>query len=364
MHLKSLSLCNFRNYARADICFSPGINWIQGENGHGKTNLLEAIHLLSTGRSFRGHALSDLVMFGKGFFFIEGHFEKDGVDQKIKIYYDENTRRVQYNETVYSALTSLLGILPSVLLCPDDLSLISGTPSERRRFLDMHIAQFDPLYLYHLGRYYKGMKQRNALLKAKSDVSIDAWEHMMAQSASYLILKREESVVRLKENAARWLQILSREQDAIQIQYDSSLSFSHKQQDLPTHFMQIWKKNRLREMQLGITAVGPHRDDIEILLSDKPAKLFSSEGQKRSCTASLRFSQWELMQQATRYPPLLGIDDFGIQLDSMRLSLLQTHLGGFQQVFLTSPHPFDPSISLEIAPQMIRVEKGSIQTGS
>ncbi|MES2122525.1 MAG: DNA replication/repair protein RecF, partial [Chlamydiota bacterium] len=345
----------------------PLTNLIQGDNGQGKTNLLEAIHLLSTGRSFRASALADLIGFQQSYFYVEGHFEKDGVDQKIKIYYDENTRRVQYNETVHSSLTSLLGILPSVLLCPDDLSLISGTPSERRRFLDMHIAQYDPLYLYHLGRYYKGMKQRNALLKAKSEVSIDAWEHMMAQSASYLVLKREESVVRLKENASRWLQILSSQQDAIQIEYDSSLSYSQKQQDLPAHFMQIWKKNRPREMLLGTTAVGPHRDDIEILIGDKPAKLFSSEGQKRSCTASLRFSQWELMQQATCYPPLLGIDDFGIQLDSMRLSLLQTHLSGFQQVFLTSPHPFDPSLSLEKVPQMIRVEKGaiaSIQTSS
>lgn len=362
MHLKRLSLCNFRNYEKADVSFSPGVNWIQGENGHGKTNLLEAIHLLSTGRSFRTHNLSDLMLFGKSFFYVEGHFEKDGVDQKIKLYYDADTRKVQYNETVYPTLASLLGILPSVLLSPDDLNLISGTPSERRRFLDMHIAQTDPLYLHHLARYYKGMKQRNALLKIKSDSAMDAWEHMMAQSATYLILKRKESTSHLMANASRWIQILSREQDALQIGYESSLHYSKKTEDLPSHFMQIWKKSRPREMQLGITSAGPHRDDIDLLLGERPAKLFSSEGQKRSCTAAMRFAQWELMREAVGYPPLLAIDDFGVQLDSIRQSLLQCHLKGFEQVFLTSPREFDPSLTPERPHQTLFVEKGVIRT--
>src|SRR5665213_29656 len=113
MYLKRLSLRNFRNYAEADVVFSPSINLIQGENGHGKTNLLEAIHFISTGRSFRANSLSDLISFGANFFYLEAEFHKDGINQCIKIYYDENTRKVQYNETVHQTFTSLLGILPS-----------------------------------------------------------------------------------------------------------------------------------------------------------------------------------------------------------------------------------------------------------
>ena len=116
MILKRLLLRNFRNYKQAEAVFSPSINLIQGDNGQGKTNLLEAIHLVSTGRSFRTHAIADLIGFGEKFFYLEAEFDKDGISQTLKIYYDENTRKVQYNETVYTTLNSLLGILPSVLL--------------------------------------------------------------------------------------------------------------------------------------------------------------------------------------------------------------------------------------------------------
>jgi DNA replication and repair protein RecF len=360
MYLKRLLLRNFRNYARAEAIFSPSVNLIQGENGQGKTNLLEAIHFVSTGRSFRATSLSDLIHFGESFFYLEAEFQKDGVSQCIKIYYDENTRKVQYNETIYQTLTSLLGILPSVLLSPDDLSLVSGNPAERRRFLDLHIAQTDPLYFHHLGRYFKAMKQRNHLLRSKSDLAIQAWEQMMAQSASYLVVKRQQAADALKIPSSRWMEILSRGLDLVDIDYQSSLSIPQREKDLTSHFQQIWQKSRPREMLIGSTQMGPHRDDLLVHLSDKPAKLYSSEGQKRSCISSLRFAQWEQMAESLGYPPMLGIDDFGIQLDKQRQGSLKSHLVKFRQVFLTSPVSMQSDFNAESPPSILTIEKGGI----
>lgn len=356
MFLKRLLLRNFRNYAEAEVLFSPSINWIQGDNGQGKTNLLEAIHFLSTGRSFRSSSLSDLIRFGESFFYLEAEFQKEGVAQTLKIYYDETTRKVQYNQTVYPTLTSLLGILPSVLLSPDDLALISGNPAERRRFLDLHIAQTDPLYVHHLGRYFKAMKQRNCLLRAKSEVAIGAWEQMMAQSASFLVQKRKQAVALLKTPSSQWMATLSYQRDSIEIRYQPSLSSPQEEADLATHFQHIWQKTRPKELHIGATLMGPHRDDLAIQLADKAAKTFSSEGQKRSCISSLRFAQWEHMTNTLGHLPLLGIDDFGIQLDQERQAQLKTHLAKFNQVFLTSPH----CLQNEFSTHVLTIAQGKI----
>lgn len=352
MYLKRLLLRNFRNYSHAEVVFSPFVNLIQGENGQGKTNLLEAIHFLSTGRSFRAN-LADLISFGERFFYLEGEFYKDGITQSIKVYYDENTRKVQYNQTIHQTLTSLLGILPSTLLSPDDLSLISGSPAERRRFLDIHIAQTDPLYVHHLGRYFKAMKQRNHLLRLKSDVSIEAWEQMMAQSAVYIIAKRRSAVEALKSPASKWMGILSRDLDAMSIHYQPSLNEVEGDQN-------IWRKHRAREMLLGSTQLGPHRDDLRVDLAGKPAKVFSSEGQKRSCISSLRFAEWEQMAGVLGHPPILGIDDFGIQLDKERQMQLKTHLLKFNQVFLTSPVAMEGDFKQGPAPHILTIAQGMI----
>jgi DNA replication and repair protein RecF len=360
MFLKRLLLRNFRNYKQAEAVFSPSVNLIQGENGQGKTNLLEAIHLVSTGRSFRAHSLSDLISFGESFFYLEAEFYKESVTQSLKIYYDEKTRKVQYNQTVYSTLNSLLGILPSVLLSPDDLSLVSGNPAERRRFLDLHIAQTDPLYVHHLGRYFKAMKQRNHLLRSKSESAIQAWEQIMAQSASYLVQKRKKAATSLQIPAAQWMEILSRKQDSIDISYHSSLSLPSDNHDVVLHFQQFWQKMRPKEMHIGATLVGPHRDDLAIHLAEKSAKVFSSEGQKRSCISSLRFAEWEQMSETLGDPPILGIDDFGIQLDKERRMQLKSHLSRFSQVFLTSPVQLQDHFSEGIPVQILTIEKGTI----
>ncbi len=353
MHLTYLKLQNFRNYEHVELAFSPKVNVFWGRNGQGKTNLLEAIRFLSTGRSFRTQRLQDLIREGQTHFYIEAHFVKNEITQSLKIYYDGNSKKIIYNDTSYPYLSALLGILPSALLSPDDIALIAGSPAERRRFLDLHIAQIDPLYLFYLSRYYKAMKQRNELLRSRNVETLAQWEQVMIPAAGYLIAKRKSAAQQLQEASAQWMELFSRD-EKLGLVYGSFLQ-SASEEDLCHKLASHWQAARNKEMHYGTTLAGPHRDDLSIHLSGREAKHFSSEGQKRSCIAALRFAEWQHMQQRLEASPLLAIDDFGIQLDSERHAQLRDHLTHFGQVFVTSPH------SINSAFREFSIENGTIR---
>jgi DNA replication and repair protein RecF len=336
LFIKHICITNFRNYEKAEIFLSSQLNLIQGENAQGKTNLLEAIYFLSTGRSFRTRHLSDLIHLKHPFFYLEAHFEKEGVEQTIKASFDGTLRKIQYNHTTYSAFSSLLGLIPSVLIAPEDILLINGSPGERRRFLDLHIAQSDPIYVHHLIRYFKALKQRNTLLRKKEEAAIQPWEHAMAISASYILHKRSECVAELNHSSKEYIQELTDAEDSMELLYESTLSLNKG--FFPQHFYEQFEKSRKRELQVGNTLIGPHRDDLVITVNGKAAKDFSSEGQKRTCVTALRLAEWKRLFDITGYPPLMGIDDFGIHLDSKRYFLIQKKMNGLGQVFLTTPH--------------------------
>lgn len=335
MHIDYLKLQNFRNYKCCTFVFSPGVNVLWGKNGEGKTNVLEAIHLLSTGRSFRTHRLQEMIREGETFFTLEAHFTKESVGHTLKLSFDGQTRTLLYNQTPHAHFSDLLGIVPSVLLCPDDLAFVSGAPAERRRFLDLALSQIDPLYFFYLMRYTKAMRQRNALLRGQNDETLNAWEQVMAPSAHYLIAKRIAFAAALERPASDWMRLFS-ESETLALLY------------APSHgaapLLEQWHRMRPKEMRYGTTLIGPHRDDLAILLSQRNAKQFSSEGQKRSVLTSLRFAQWQQMHERLGSPPLLAIDDFGIQLDPARQEVLCSQLSRFGQVFLSTPHPL-PALS-------------------
>ncbi len=353
MLLQHLVLRHFRSYEHAEISFSPSVNLIHGKNGHGKTNLLEAIYLISTGRSFRTRRLQDLIRFGASHFYLEAHFTKNAIPQTLKIYCDPTTRRVHYNETTSTHFSSLLGILPHILLAPDDHDLINGSPATRRRFIDLHMAQLDPLYLHHLGRYFKAMKHRNHLLRSQQLSSISAWEQIMAPAAAYLVTKRKEALTHLAPHLTQWMHIFSGGKEKLHTTYLTQPLLD------PTdshQFLNQWTENRSKESRLGSTLYGPHRDDMAIHIAGQEAKSFASEGQKRCAATAFRFAEWERFHQHLGQTPLLSIDDFGIQLDAERIPLLHKQLFQFGQVFLTTPHP----ITAHASTQFIHVEDGRL----
>ena len=342
MHLCSLSLHGFRPYEKAHFDFSSGINIIYGANAKGKTSLLEAIHFLMTGRSFRTAQSKDMIRQGEYGFSIEAAFVKHGIEQQLKVLFNESERQIFFNSTAYSTLSSLLGIVQGVIIHPDDAALIKGAPVIRRHFLDLQIAQIDPLYIHCLTRYNRAMRQRNYLLRAKSSATIESWEHEMAHAAAYIVLQRRHAIGALQVESRKLYHLLSGEPNDLNLIYKTGAS-AVEDEALKPYYLEQFKKLRRREMELGMTLVGPHKDDLLISLGDKEARYFASEGQQRSCVAALRLAEWERLKAMAVETPLMLLDDISLSLDQSRREKLFHHLTALGQVFLTSTHRIESS---------------------
>jgi DNA replication and repair protein RecF len=344
-YLKHLYLRNFRNYAEAEVQFSPNVNVIWGDNAQGKTSLLEAIHLLSTGRSFRSQHLSELIREGEHFFYLEGEVVLNQISQSIKLSFDGRVKRLEINSSVHSSFAPLLGSLPLVLHAPGDTELISGSPSLRRRFLNLHLAQSDPLYVHHLTRFWRAMKQRNCLLRNKTAEPIECWEDEMVRSAAYLHKMRSILIEELKTPLEIHGKVLSASLELHELRYHPS----H-----PDDYLHQLRKNRHRERDLGMTLVGPHRDDLSFWIGGKSARIFASEGQKKTAIASLRLAEWDQLAHRLGHAPLMAIDDFGLSFDPSRQTLFHEKLALLGQVLITTPSPI-----FDIASHNIQIQNGN-----
>lgn len=336
LFLQKLYLRYFRRYDEVLFHFNPSLNTIIGPNAHGKTTVLEAIHFLMSGRSFRTQQLANLIQYDQNYFFIEASFNKQGIQQTLKISYDGNERKIIYNSTVCQSSANLLGLLQGVVVTPDNASLVKGSPLLRRHFLDLQIAQVDPLYVHHLTRYIRAMRQRNVLLKRKDLLTINSWEQEMALAAAYVTLQRTQAVADLQKLGNPLHVMLTGEEHLLTLEYRSSCCQINDMQLLREHYLHQWNKMRSREKEIGVTLYGPHRDDLLIKIGHQEARLFASEGQQRSCVMALRLAEWQRLQALSQEKPLMLIDDVGISLDSSRRQKLLAHLKTLGQVFLTS----------------------------
>ncbi|NGX33147.1 MAG: DNA replication and repair protein RecF [Candidatus Anoxychlamydiales bacterium] len=341
MFLKTLSLRNFRNYSNFTINFSDSLNLICGENAIGKTNLLEAINLISTGKSFRTLNLKELIKHQTNFFFIEAEIITKNLSQIIKIYYDGTTKKITHNANSYPSFTSLLGILPSTLHSPDDLNLIKGKPTSRRKFLNLYLAQEDPLYVHHYLRFTKALKQRNHLLKSKKSHLLKPFNIELAKSAAYLTMKRNSFLKTLQKPLKETLKNLSDVLEKPKIYYLSSIQDEKDLEKTNLSYLKTLEQNQKKDLDFKTTLIGPHRDDFSINFSGKSAKSFASEGQKKMLLYAIRFAEWELLHSKYEVNPLFLIDDFDAHLDEKHKRNLKQALKKFSQVFITMPKPHE-----------------------
>ena len=333
MKLKKLLLHNFRNYDHAEFIFHPRMNLIYGNNAQGKTNLLEAIYLLSTGRSFRTSHLYELIKDKSPYFYIAAEIEKNDTIEEVKLYFSQQEKKLQINATSYGSFSSLLGLMPSILFTANDQSIIAGAPSERRHFLNLHIAQSDPLYIHHLTRYVRSLKHRNALLKIKATTQFSTWEEEMAKSAIYLYAKRKKMLEEIAIDLDSYMQKLSKEKEHVTLHYLPSFTFEKKQET----FHSLLQKSREKDKKFGFTQIGPHRDDFICCINQKNAKIFASEGQKRTALFAIKLAQWKHLCQNTKDTALVQIDDLCLHLDKTRQTLWESSLAHLGQTFITSP---------------------------
>lgn len=337
--LRALALRDFRCFKTHAVRFEPGCNLLLGPNGSGKTSILEALYFLSCGRSFRSAKTLPLVRKECPYFFLECRFEQFGVEHTLKACYGEQLKKTAFNSTTYSSLAALIGKFFVTIFSPSDIELVTGGPSVRREYLDMQLAQTDPLYLYHLGRYYKGLKQRNALLKKKQSLSLEVWEAQMAASACYITQKRAALIQDLTVLVKQMYWQICGKKEVLSIDY---VPLGIKIENNIEALQKMWEASRKKDFILGTTTLGPHKDEVVLLLDGSISKTFASEGQMRSIACSLRLAQWELTQEQTGQPVAFLGDDIGISLDSERKKrLLHLLLETKQQILLSSAEPFE-----------------------
>lgn len=334
--LSSLYVHQFRPFEEARFEFGSGLNVICGPNARGKTSILEAIHFLMSGHSFRTSRLPDMIRAGSHYFHLEASYQRHGVHHQLKVTCSDKERHIVNNSTLCNNLSALPGILPGVIMTPEDIAIIKGAPQDRRNFLDAQISQVDPLYLHHLYRYQRAMRQRNAMLKLRQTGAIESWEHEMAHAGAYLIQSREEAINEMQTVLQDYYAHFGSPAEELAINYTTIECDRKSIDELRKVLLSQYEKLRKRELEFGSTLTGPHRDDLTITLSGKEARFFASEGQQRTCVAALRCAEWERINLQVGEKPLMLIDDACMGLDGERQGKLIAYLANLGQVFLTT----------------------------
>lgn len=332
MHLAHLRLRDFRNYARLDAEFSAGFHLFLGDNAQGKTNILEAIYLMSTLRSFRGVGSAQMVRHGQKGYFVGGAVVAQG-EQQIKMYWSAAERQLSLNGQPVRRLSDYLGALRTVVFCSEDVQLVKGPARARRRFLDLLLTQTTPAYLPLLQRYTRAVRSRNALLKQRTvdQIALESFSTEVVKLGTEITRLRRELTPKFSPMARLAYRRISNDAEELRLEYQPSVKGD---------FAVELAKNRAREMAYRATLLGPHRDEIALLLNDKPAAQFASEGQKRTLAIALKMAQAEYLTGIHGSSPILLIDDVMGELDAKRRSGFVPLLDKAQQfrgqVFMTA----------------------------
>ena len=354
MHLAHLKLRDFRNYTRLEQKFTPGFHLILGDNGQGKTNLLEAIYLLATLRSFRGANNTQLIRQEQKNFFM-GASVVGQVSHDIKYYWSSRQKKLTLDDHPVRKISDYLGALRCVIFCNEDLQLVKGNSSVRRRFIDLVLSQTQPGYLPLLQRYTKALKARNILLRQNvSDWdALDGFTHELVETGEKIYRFRHEFFPRFSPLASLAYRKISSEKEELRLEYKPQVK---------RNFAVELAQARHVERGLRCTFVGPHRDDYSLLLHEKSVADFGSEGQKRSVVIAMKMAQAEYVTSHDGSPPILLMDDVMGELDIHRRSalmpLMETAHQAQGQIFMTCTEENWPR---ELGRQLIRWEVNSGQ---
>jgi DNA replication and repair protein RecF len=356
VHLAHLRLRDFRNYARLDVDFVPGFHLLLGDNAQGKTNILEAVYLMATLRSFRGVGGAQMIRHGAKGYFVGGNVVGQG-DHEIKMYWSARERKLALDGRPVKKLADYLGALRTVVFCTEDLQLVKGAARSRRRFLDLLLAQTQPGYLPLLQRYMHTVRARNALLKHRTadEAALESFSGELVKLGNEIIRARSGLVPKFSPLARLAYRRISNGAEELRIEYQPGVKHDFAVELAQSH---------ARERTFRATLVGPHRDEVQLLLNEKSAAQFGSEGQKRTLAIALKMAQAEYLAGIHGRAPILLIDDVMGELDVKRrsglLPLLEHARKTSGQVFMTCTEENWPS-ELGKDLQRWKVKTGSLQ---
>lgn len=328
MILKELNFKNFRNLKDGSLTVSPDINIVYGKNGQGKTNLLECIWLFNGLKSFRNAKDKELIKDGCDRAVIEAGFFSQDREQTAVINISSSKREAIINGVKKKSASSLIGICSSVVFSPEHLTMIKNGPGERRRFIDSAICRFKPRYANIYTRYNKILSQRNALLKSIAqnggENMLEPWDLSLASWGAHLIFERLSYIKLLKEYSEKIYHGISSGQEELSINYKSSFGVFENDsvQEIENKLIDKLKSSRKEDINYRFTTAGPHRDDIEILINNKSARSYGSQGQQRSAVIALKLSEADILQQEKEEKPVIILDDVLSELDIERQKFL------------------------------------------
>ena len=339
MHLARLRLRDFRNYVRLDTEFAAGFHLLLGDNAQGKTNILEAIYLIATLRSFRGVGSAQLVRHGQKGYFVGSQVVAQA-EHETKMYWSIRERSLSLDNRPIRKLAEYLGVLRTVVFCSEDTLLVKGPGRARRRFMDLLLSQTHPTYLPLLQRYARALRSRNALLKRSlvDAAALESFSRELINAGEAIMRLRSELIPKFSPLARLAYQRISNDAEELRLEYDPSVKHG---------FEVELAQSRNRDRATRLTWIGPHRDELQLLLNDRLAAQFGSEGQKRTLAIALKMAQAEYLSGLDGRPPVLLIDDVMGELDLKRrsgfLPLLERAHQARGQVFMTATEENWPS---------------------
>ncbi len=336
MHLKNLSILNYRNFENLELDFSEKINCFIGNNGVGKTNILDAIYYLSFCKSWLNPIDSQNIRYETDFFMIKGSYQFESLSEDISCGLKKGKKKsFKRNQKEYSKLSDHIGLIPLVTVSPYDSNLILAGSEERRKFMDITISQFDKDYLASLLNYNKVLAQRNQLLKQFSQNnyfdkdSLEVWDLQLAKLGQVIFEKRKNFIVDIVPVFQKYYDYISDEKEKVVLEYKSQLT--------DNQLINLLNENLVKDRVLQYTNTGIHKDDLSFLLSEHPLKKNASQGQQKTYIIALKLAQFDYIKKTGQHKPILLFDDIFDKLDALRVKQI-IHLvadNNFGQIFIT-----------------------------
>lgn len=334
MRLNRIDILNFKNIPQAALELSAGVNCLLGANGMGKSNLLEAIHFLCLARPMQSIPESALIRHGEEMLMVKGQFEMDpGTTSEVSVGIVKGKgKSLRHNGKEYPRMSEHIGRYPIVTVAPRDSEIVSGSGEERRKLMDMVISQADPIYLSHLIRYTCSLESRNRMLRAgvRDDLLFESVEGGLCEAAAAIHAARREWVKAISPDFKRYYSAISGDAETASLAYRSVLN--------DASLADVLKETRAKDVVLGYTSKGVHRDDLETKLDDWSMRRLGSQGQVKTFTIALRLAIFDYLRRAKGVTPLLLLDDIFDKLDSSRVGRIMelvSRADNFSQIFIT-----------------------------
>ena len=366
MILRKIKLVNFRNYKSLNINFQKNINIIIGDNAQGKTNILESIYTLALTKSYRTTNDSNLIRLNQEKFIITGETKEDKVFKKLSLELYKGNKVAKINDNVINKISDYIGNLYVILSSPDDLQMIKGSPSERRNFLNIEISQLSSNYIKKYNEFNKILKMRNDYLKLLYTNSLGDYSYLEILTNNLIdrevdiYIERNNFISKINEYITDIYKNITGIKD-LKIVYETNVEFNEFDPvKIKKVLQEKYKKNQQREISMGMTLYGPHRDDFTFTIEGNDIKIYGSQGQQKLAFIALKFSEIPIFEEKTATKPIILLDDIFSELDKTKKNRLIQYIDKDYQVIITSNDTKDISKKILINANIFKIQDGKI----